>query len=223
MSDVRAVALLLQATPAVASDVLDNRELLPSTPGFYGWWSRQGAIGGVPHVAHPRQGELSLLYVGISPVREGSRQTIRSRVIGNHLKGNVGSSTFRFTLAALLTDALALDPFMRGSKVTLDAADNARLSVWQREHLLLTWCATPRPWEIEREVIAELGPPLNSADNAAHAFHAHVRGARAQFRRRAAARAASAHGASRLAVDRPFSADVSFSQSGREPKPPGRS
>jgi hypothetical protein len=32
------------------------------------------------------------------------------------LKGNVGSSTFRFTLAALLIDALALRPFMRRTK-----------------------------------------------------------------------------------------------------------
>jgi hypothetical protein len=80
--------------------------------------------------AHPLDGDLSLLYIGISPVREGSRQTIRSRVIGNHLKGNVGSSTFRFTLAALI-DALALRPFMRRTKVALDAADNAPVD---REH-----------------------------------------------------------------------------------------
>jgi hypothetical protein len=87
LSDVSAVALSLQATPAPASEVLDDGELLPTTPGFYGWWSRQGAIAGLPHVAHPLEGELSLLYIGISPVREASRQTIRSRVIGNHLKG----------------------------------------------------------------------------------------------------------------------------------------
>lgn len=186
MTDGDRVAQSLQARPVAASDVLQHRELLLVAPGFYGWWSRRGAIGGVPHVAHPLEGDLSLLYIGISPVREGSRQTIRSRVIGNHLKGNVGSSTFRFTLAALLIDALALRPFIRRTKVALDAADNARLSQWQREHLLLTWCPRQRPWEIESEVIAQLGPPLNSAGNAAHAFYPRVRVARAEFRRRAA-------------------------------------
>jgi hypothetical protein len=37
--------------------------------------------------------DLALLYVGISPVRETPRQTIRSRVLGNQLNGNLGSST----------------------------------------------------------------------------------------------------------------------------------
>jgi hypothetical protein len=108
-------------------------------------------------------------------------------VIGNHLNGNVSSSTFRFVLAALLIDALELSPYLRGTKVALSAHDNARLSTWQREHLLLTSCTKERPWEIESEVIAELGPPLNSAANAVHAFYPAVRAARAEFRRRARA------------------------------------
>jgi GIY-YIG catalytic domain len=130
---------------------------------------------------------------------------------------------FRFTLAARLIDALALRRFMRRTKVALDAADNARLSEWQREHLLLTWCPIERAWKLEREVIAELRPPLNSAGNAAHAFYPRVHDARAEFRRRAATRAAGARGASPLALNRPFSGGVSFSRSGRKPKPPGRS
>jgi hypothetical protein len=83
----------------------------------------------------------ALVYVGISPARETLRQTVRSRVIGNHLNRNVGSSTFRFVLAALLTDALDLHPYLRGTKVALSTPDNGRLSGWQRKHLLLTWCA----------------------------------------------------------------------------------
>jgi hypothetical protein len=106
-------------------------------------------------------------------------------VIGNHLKGNVGSSTFRFVLAALLIDALGLFPCLRGARVALSAHDNARLSAWQREHLLLTSFARKRPWEIESEVIAQLAPPLNSAGNAVHDFYPTVRAARAEFRRRA--------------------------------------
>src|SRR6266540_7331103 len=161
MSDAHAVAESLQVPPVPVPLVLQSRGLVPAAPGFYGWWSHRGAIGGVPHVPHPLDDELSLLYVGISPARETSRQTIRSRVIGNHLNGNVGSSTFRFILAALLIDPLELRPFLRGTKVALDATDNARLSAWQREQLLLAWWARERPWEIEEEVIAQLGPPLN--------------------------------------------------------------
>jgi hypothetical protein len=106
-------------------------------------------------------------------------------VIGNHLNGNIGSSTFRFVLAALLVDTLQLRPSLRGTKVALDAIDNARLSAWQREHLLLTWSTRERPWELEQEVIAQLGPPLNSAGNPTHRFRRRVREARAELRRRA--------------------------------------
>lgn len=122
--------------------VLEHRELLPAASGFYSWWSRRGAIPGVPRVPHPAHDEITLLYVGI---RASSRQTIRSRIVGNHLNGNVGSSTFRFVLAALLIDSLELRPFLRGRKVALEASDNARLSAWQREHLLLMWHARERP------------------------------------------------------------------------------
>jgi hypothetical protein len=184
---VSSVVQALQRPAAAVPEVLQSPELLPAAPGFYGWWSRRGALASVPHVPHALHDDVGLLYVGISPARETSGQTIRSRVIGNHLSGNVGSSTFRFVLAALLIDALELHPYMRGTKVALSTHDNARLSAWQRERLFLTWCAIERPWEIEGEVIAQLGPPLNSAANAVHAFYPAVRSARAELRRRARA------------------------------------
>jgi hypothetical protein len=184
---VSRIAQALQDPAVAVPEVLESPELLPAAPGFYGWWSLRGALVTLPHIPHPVNEDLSLLYVGISPAREASRQTIRSRVIGNHLNGNVGSSTFRFVLAALLLDALNLHPHLRGTKVALSTDDNRRLSAWQREHLLLTSYAREGPWEIERDVIAHLAPPLNSAGNAAHAFYPVVRAARAEFRRRACA------------------------------------
>lgn len=177
----------LQGPPLPVPEVLRSPELLPAGPGLYGWWTLRGALAGLPHIPHPANQDVSLLYVGISPARETSRQTIRSRVIGNHLNGNVGSSTFRFVLAALLLDPLGLNPHLRGAKVVLSSDENGRLSAWQREHLLLTSCARARPWEIESEVIGQLAPPLNSAGNAAHAFYPVVRAARAEFRRKARA------------------------------------
>jgi hypothetical protein len=88
--DASAIAQLLQSRAVAAPGVLRSPELPPAVAGFYAWWSRRGALAGVPHIPHPLQEEVSLLYVGISPAREMSRQTIRSRVIGNHLNGNVG-------------------------------------------------------------------------------------------------------------------------------------
>jgi hypothetical protein len=51
--------------------------------------------------------------------------------------------------------------FVRGTKVASSAADNGRLSAWQREHLLLTSCVKRTTvGEIEGELIAQLTPPL---------------------------------------------------------------
>jgi hypothetical protein len=110
VADISTVVETLQAPALAVSEVLQFPELLPAAPGFYGWWSRRGAVGPVPHILHPLDEEVSL-YVGISPARETSAQTLRSRVVRNHLNGNVGSSTFRLVLAALLIDALDLHPF----------------------------------------------------------------------------------------------------------------
>jgi hypothetical protein len=111
------VVRALQTRALAIPKVLQSPRLLPAAPGFYGWWSRRGALEAIPHTPHPLDPDVSLLYVGISPARETSSQTIRSRVVGNHLTGNVGSSTFRFVLAALLLDTLDLHPYLRGKKV----------------------------------------------------------------------------------------------------------
>lgn len=155
---------------------------VPAVPGFYAWWATRGAIAAAPHNSHPLDAELSLLYVGISPARASSGGTIRSRVLGQHVRGNTSSSTFRFVLVSLLLDELALTPRARARKVVLDAADNERLREWQLRHLRLTWAVRERPWEVEAAVIALMQPPLNSAGNSAHPFYRRVSAARAAFR-----------------------------------------
>jgi hypothetical protein len=158
---------------------------IPAEPGFYAWWVRPAALGAVPLRPHPLDPTWSLLYVGIAPARESSSHMLRGRVVGNHLGGNTGSSTFRLTLAALLFDTESWQPIRRGEKVVLTAADNNALSRWQREHLSLTWAARTRPWEVEGSVIAAMKPPLNVASNASDPFYPEVRAARAALKRAA--------------------------------------
>lgn len=74
---------------------------LPAKHGIYAWWMAPGAIAGVTGPAHPSE-DLELLYVGIAPKDARSKATLRSRIRGQHLGGNIGSSTFRQSLAALL-------------------------------------------------------------------------------------------------------------------------
>lgn len=182
--DTEAVARALTSDPVALAVALGPAEAggVPGAPGFYAWWAARGAIPGLPHHPHPRHLGLGLLYVGISPARPSSRGTIRSRVAGQHVRGNTSSSTFRFVLASLLLEELSLTPRRAASKVVLDRGDNDRLREWQREHLSLTWCVRELPWEVEGEVIALMEPPLNSAGNKAHPFYSRVRSARVAFR-----------------------------------------
>jgi hypothetical protein len=182
-AEIGAMIRALEAAPTPAALILAERDLLPARPGFYTWWGRPGAIPAVPFVAHPADPDLGLLYVGISPGRRGSQGTIRSRVRGNHLRGNISSSTYRLVLAAFLRDKLGLRPELRRGRYRLAADGEATLRAWQAANLALTWCERPDPWAVEHEVIARMRPPLNSSGNAAHPFAPAVRAARDELRR----------------------------------------
>ena len=45
------------------------------------------------------------------------------------------------------------------------------LSDWMSENAFVTWLAHPAPWEIEGELIRELRPPLNLAENSHNSFY----------------------------------------------------
>jgi hypothetical protein len=181
--DAAAVVKLLEQAPlALATAMLTPPQGVPNRGGFYAWWARRGALPDVPERSHKSDPAWLLLYVGISPASASSRQALRGRLLGNHINGNTGSSTFRFVLASLLMDELDLHPRQRSKKVILDASENTRLRDWQFAHLALTWCERERPWEIEHSVIKSMQPPLNSAGNRSHPFYETVRASRSAFR-----------------------------------------
>lgn len=158
----------------------DAAELIPAKAGLYAWWTRRGSIPAVPICPHPMEPQLDLFYVGISPSRAASSATIRSRVTGNHMRGNTGGSTFRLSLASLLFGEAGWEPVM-SDRPLLSKEDNRALSAWQHENLRLTWAVHPEPWAIEHEVITRLGPPLN-IQGSAHEFRATVSAARRRFK-----------------------------------------
>jgi hypothetical protein len=159
---------------------------VPKAPGVYAWWIVPGGLPGVPSHRHPLdEVGLDLLYVGIAPESETSKENLRRRVVGKHLRGNTGGSTFRYSLAALLTERENFGPVCKGKKFLLLRPENDRLSAWQADNLSVTWCERPEPWSIEDEVIATMQPPLNLAQNRGHPFHATMSLARERFRERA--------------------------------------
>jgi hypothetical protein len=111
-----------------------------------------------------------LIYVGIGPGSATSSATFRGRLVGNHVEGNIGSSTLRLTLASHLIGQLGLRPIRAEKKVVLPPEDNERLTTWMREHLRVAWVGHPSPWAIESTVIHEMLPPLNIDHNRDHPY-----------------------------------------------------
>lgn len=72
-------------------------------PGLYTWWvDEAGRETLVEVMGHVLENPIYCGQAGAVHGRQTSSATLRSRVGRNHIRGNIGSSTFRQTLAALL-------------------------------------------------------------------------------------------------------------------------
>ncbi len=129
---------------------------------------------------HPDE-DLQLLYVGIARSGPTSKGTLRSRVVGNHIRGTTGQSTLRRSLAALLSEREGWRSRWT-TRPVLVAEDEVRLSQWMAQVLRLTWATHPEPWTVEAAIIEQLQPPLNQAANRDHPLYRYVRDARSRWR-----------------------------------------
>lgn len=128
-------------------------------PGVYAWFVDQpGATAissGLGVVV-----ATGLIYGGQAGAGLSSA-TLRSRVLNNHIRGNVTASTFRLTLAAILCGELGLT---RGGGRALEGDGEQLLSRWMADHLSLAVAPVAdrgRLAILEAIVLAELDPPLN--------------------------------------------------------------
>ena len=136
-------------------------------PGLYSWWVDAGGAGQLA------QGlgmglAAGLIYAGQTgatkwPSGRTGSMTLRNRLRGNHLRGNITSSTFRRTLAACLREPLGLE--VTGPNKLAPASEQA-LSQWMRERLSVA----VHPLgdrdvlgDLEKRVLHALDPPLNLA------------------------------------------------------------
>jgi hypothetical protein len=142
-----------RSVPPVAF-LASGREGL-DVPGLYSWWVDDvGAEQLSRGMGQPLR--AGLLYAGkAGGERAGSSpsaSTLWSRIAGNHLRGNVRSSTLRKSLAALLG--------AEGPRLS-----EADLTAWMLAHLRVSALPVPsaRVAELEDELVAHADPPLNLA------------------------------------------------------------
>jgi hypothetical protein len=161
-------ALLTSLVTPEAARLKPNAGGVPNEPGLYAWFCDSEALPDVTFESGAA--EHRVIYVGIAPSRPGSRQTLRGRICGNHLRGNISGSTFRLSLAALLWQQEHWSLTRRGNRALLAPSANEALSAWQRRHLRVSWVGRRNPWDIESQVIKAMSPWLNLAENRQHAY-----------------------------------------------------
>ena len=85
---------------------------------------------------------------------------------------NAAGSTLRLTLGCLLAQQLGIERRRVGSgkRMTFGAGERI-LSDWMSENAFVRWLEHPAPREMERQLILELRPPLNLAENSSHSFY----------------------------------------------------
>lgn len=130
--------------------------------GLYSWWVDPvaqrlfaGLFGGegIEVEYHHSGYGLALVYIG-------QTGNLKSRIQGDHISGNVKSSTFRETISSILFEHLNLSLDEAG-RLVLD--DNRRVSTWIKDHLRVAIAPLVGGSleGVERVVLRELDPPFN--------------------------------------------------------------
>ena len=152
------------------SEVLSNPCPVPEERGVYAWYFKD-IPGNTPSDGCITKDDLTLLYVGISPKSNRSRENLRKR-ISYHYKGNAGGSTLRLSLGILLTGKSGF-PLRRvgsGKRMTFTHLGEQWLDKWMDRNASVCWVKHPEPWRLEDELLNTLSLPLNIQGNSDHFF-----------------------------------------------------
>jgi len=174
--------LLCSAKLYTWEDLRRDDTLPPSTAGVYAWFFKSIPPKVPPEGCFKRQGR-ALLYVGISPGRRGSRETLNSR-LRFHYQGHAEGSTLRLTLGCLLESQLGTVLRRSGKRLMFGAAEE-QLSEWMAENAAVTWVETSTPRPLEEHLFRTLDLPLNIEGNRSHPFCDQLRAIRDKARTRA--------------------------------------
>lgn len=156
------------------AQVLSSPTPVPAAAGIYAWYFRE-IPGDTPIDGCIARAGMRLLYIGISPKNESSRQNLRKR-IRQHFSGNAEGSTLRKTLGVLLAaeSGFPLRRVGSGRRRTFTHVGEQWLDGWMDDNALVCWAEHPRPEEVEPDIIQTVSLPLNIQDNQHHPFSAEL-------------------------------------------------
>lgn len=142
---------------------IDDYHIIPEAPGNYLIALKPGCrLPDCPiDYVIPEYLGLRIIYTGVASLN------LRQRDFRAHFKGTAGRSTLRKSLGCfwgykfIPRDKHHPD----NGKVMYSASDEAALSDWMKENLLLLFCANDNFDNNEDIIIKELNPPLNLSKN----------------------------------------------------------
>ena len=144
--------------------------------GVYAWYFKKKPHRKISlekcHSVEWKNQTLYMLYIGIAPNSDASKQTLRKR-IQSHYKRNIYGSTLRRSLASSLKNELSLSSYRSGKRNRLRLSDDGevKLSKWMCNNACVSWSYFKQPWLYEKEIIESLYLPLNLQYNQDHPFY----------------------------------------------------
>ena len=139
----------------------DNPKVIPEA-GNYIMCLRDGRSlpGADESVRLERFEGLRVIYTGVSATN------LRGRINHDHFKGHSSFSTFRISLGCLMGFKLIpRDRVPDGKHFRFSSEDEAALSTWMKENILVYQKAFPDYEDMEGRLIDHLKPPLNLDKN----------------------------------------------------------
>ncbi len=161
---VRLVEVLRDPLTAEPAGTFPRDTAAAKQPGLYAWWVDEDGLNTL--VEQLGMTMPPLIYAGLAgathwPSGKQSTTTLWSRVRTLHLRGNIRGSTFRQTLAALLTAPLSLQ--IVGPN-RLAPASEQQLSAWMADHIRVSiqpYLDRETLGEMEQAILTQLDPPFN--------------------------------------------------------------
>lgn len=156
-------------------DILKKPSQVPSQNGIYAWYFKTTPnieifknyfnIDKVTSLLEDsyKIKDYQLLYIGISPKDENSKNNIRQR-LRDHMNGNAYGSTLRLSLGCLLSDELNIELQKHGKSIHFGDGEK-KLSEWITNNTAVAFQVCDKPWNVEDEAIKTLMLPLNLRDN----------------------------------------------------------
>jgi len=150
-----------------------DKSVVPCRKGVYAWYFNLS--GELPFPDPLCVDGRALLYIGIAGQNASSSDTLRARVVSQHLlgAGHAEGSTLRRSVGCFLADRLGIHLQRKGtSTVWFNEDGEDILSQWLVLNTSVAWIVDEKPWEVETAMFQKHGKSLlfNIRDNPSNPF-----------------------------------------------------